>query len=83
MTGPDRSILLAGDDHLSGRTQPRSPMLCNDSRPQFGALDAVLVQQVVRDTRPRTDGHPTREFVPILSRRLDPSLVRFKRREQD
>ena len=44
MTGPDRSVLLAGDDHLSA---------------QFGALDAALVQQVVRDTRPRFDGHPT------------------------
>ena len=33
---------------------------------QFAALDAALVQQVVRDTRRRFDGHPTREFVPIL-----------------
>jgi hypothetical protein len=29
-------------------------------------LDTALVQQVVRDTRRRFDGHPTREFVPIL-----------------
>ena len=33
MTGPDRSVLPAGDDHLSGRTRSRSPLSCNDSRP--------------------------------------------------
>gem|GEM_PF-4856111 len=33
MTGPDRSVLPAGYDHLSGRTRPRSPLSCNDSRP--------------------------------------------------
>jgi hypothetical protein len=33
---------------------------------QFSALDADLVQRVVRDTHRRFDGHPTREFVPIL-----------------
>ena len=66
MTGPDRSVLPAGDDHLLGRTRPQSPLSCNDSRPSSAPLDTALVQQVVRDTRPRFDGHPTREFVPIL-----------------
>ena len=66
MTGPDRSVLPAGDDHLSGRTRPRSAPVVQRLSAQFGALDATLVQLVVRDTRPRFDGHPTREFVPIL-----------------
>ena len=35
---------------------------------QFGAQDAALVQQVVRDTRRRFDGHPTREFDRSWSR---------------
>ena len=66
MTGPDRSVLLAGDDHLGPNAAAVAPVSCIDSRPSSPPLDAALVQQVARDTRGRFDGHPTREFVPIL-----------------
>ena len=33
---------------------------------QFIMLDPALVQRVVQETHARFDGHPTREFVPIL-----------------
>jgi hypothetical protein len=33
---------------------------------QFSMLDPGVVQRAVRETHRRFDGHPTREFVPIL-----------------
>jgi len=33
---------------------------------QFSMLDPAVVERVVREAHARFDGHPTREFVPIL-----------------
>ena len=79
MTDPDRSVLPAGDDHLPGRTRPAIATVVQRLSAQFAAFDAALVQQVVRDTRRRLDGHPTREFVPILVQDSARHLLRVTR----
>ena len=53
---------------------------------QFSMLDPAVVQRVVQDTYRRFDGHPTREFVPILVEdsardRLRVTPVRLRRNE--